>query len=140
MAAITDWVSRFFIWWFGELAACAPQGLRRVFWRVPTVLAITIDDGDARVCLHKRDGMREFGRLALDRGQEPRLQLRQLLSGVSLRDVETAILVPAKTVLWRSVTVPIAAAENLREALAFAVDRHTPCTAYEVAFDYSISG
>ena len=140
MTAVTDSVSRFFIWWFGELAACVPQGLRRVFWREPTVLAIATGDGDARVSLLKRDGVRELGRLALDRGREPRLQLTQLLRGVSLRDIETAILVPAATVLRRNVNLPLAAAENLREVLAFEMDRHTPFKANEVAFDYRIAG
>jgi general secretion pathway protein L len=136
MTAVTDLVSRFFIWWLGELANCVPQGLRRVFWREPTVLVIATGDGDAKVSLHKRDGMRELGRLAL--GQDSRLQLTQLLRGISLRDVETAILVPAATVLRRSVTLPLAAAENLREVLAFEMDRHTPFKANEVAFDYRI--
>ena len=140
MTAVTDRVSRFFIWWFGELAACVPHGLRRVFWREPAVLAITTGDGDARVSLRGRHGMRELGRLALDPGREPRLQLTQLLRGVSLRDVETAILVPAATVLRRNVNLPLAAAENLREVLAFEMDRHTPFKANEVAFDYRIAG
>ena len=139
MTAITDRVSRFFIWWVGELAACVPQGLRRVFWREPTVIAIATGDGDAMVTLHKRDGMRELGRLALDRGHEPRLRLMQLLRGVSLPDVEIAILVPTATVLRRNVTLPLAAAENLREVLAFEMDRHTPFKANEVAFDYRIA-
>jgi len=136
----TDSVSRFFIWWFGELAACVPQGLRRVFWCEPAVLAIATGDGDARVSLRNRDGVRELGRLALDRGGEPRLQLTQLLRGVSLRDVETAILVPAESVLRRNVNLPLAAAENLRGVLAFEMDRHTPFKANEVAFDYRIAG
>ena len=140
MTTVMDSVSRFFIWWFGELAACVPQGLRRVFWRESTVLAIAPGDGDARVSLRKCDGVRELGRLALDRGREPRLQLAQLLRGVSLRDLETAILVPAASVLRRNVNLPLAAAENLREVLAFEMDRHTPFKANEVAFDYRIAG
>lgn len=132
-------VSRFFIWWVGELAACMPQGLRRAFWREPAVLAIAIGDGDAEVSLRKRDGMRELGRLALDRGREPRLQLAELMRGLSLRDVETAILVPAASVLRRNVNLPLAAAENLREVLTFEMDRHTPFKANEVAFDYRIT-
>ena len=140
MIAVTGSVSRFFIWWFGELTACLPQGLRRVFWREPTVLTVATGDGDAKVGLRNRDGMRELGRLALDRGRDVRLQLTQLLRGVSLRDVETAILIPAATVLRRRVNLPLAAAENLREVLAFEMDRHTPFKANEVAFDYRIAG
>jgi general secretion pathway protein L len=140
MTTVTDSISRFFIWWFGELVACVPQGLRRVLWREPTVLAIAAGDGDAKVSLRKRDGMRELGRLAFDRGREPRLQLAELLRGVSLRDVETAILVPAATILRRNVNLPLAAAENLRGVLAFEMDRHTPFKANEVAFDYRIVG
>jgi general secretion pathway protein L len=43
-------------------------------------------------------------------------------------------------VLCPNVEVPIAAAENLREVLAFEMDRHTPFSSDEVLFDFHVAG
>ena len=41
--------------------------------------------------------------------------------------------------LRRNVSLPLAAQENLREVLAFEMDRHTPFKAGDVAFDYRVT-
>jgi general secretion pathway protein L len=46
---------------------------------------------------------------------------------------------PAERVLQRTIDLPLAAAENLREVLGFEMDRHTPFRAEDVAFDYCIA-
>jgi general secretion pathway protein L len=47
---------------------------------------------------------------------------------------------PAGQVLRPNVEVPVAAAENLREVLAFEMDRHTPFSSDEVLFDFRVAG
>jgi general secretion pathway protein L len=76
----------------------------------------------------------------LDAKIDPQRALATLLRGVSLRDVEIALDLPADRVLQRRVALPLAAQENLREVLAFEMDRHTPFKAGEVAFDYRVAG
>ena len=54
------------------------------------------------------------------------------------RDGGDLLELPAERVLQRTVDLPLAAAENLREVLGFEMDRHTPFKAEDVAFDYHI--
>ena len=140
MIAVTDTISQFFGWWFGELAACVPAGVRARFRRRPATLTMTQAADDVAFTLHKGGHTRTLGRLRLDPSLEPKRALAPLLRGVSLRDVEVGLDLPAERVLQRRVTLPLAAQENLREVLAFEMDRHTPFKASEVAFDYRVVG
>ena len=140
MIAVTDTISRFFGWWFGELAACVPAGVRALFRRRPATLTLTQGADDVAFTLQKAGHTRTLGRIRLDPNLEPRRALAPILRGVSLRDVEVALDLPPERVLRRRVTLPLAAQENLREVLAFEMDRHTPFKAGEVAFDYRVVG
>ncbi len=140
MIAVTDTISRFFAWWFGELAACVPERLRRLFSRESAALTVTPGDGDAGFALHRGGSGRALGRIRFDPRVEPRRALAQVLRGISLHDLDIVMQLPADRVLRRDVSLPLAAAENLREVLAFEMDRHTPFMAVEVAFDYRVTG
>jgi general secretion pathway protein L len=140
MIAVTDTLSRFFVWWFGELAACVPAGMRELFRRRSATLVLTPTAEDVTFALHKGGGRRDLGRIPFDPKRELRRALAPLLRGVSLRDVEIVLNLPADRVLRRRVVLPLAAQENLREVLAFEMDRHTPFKAGEVAFDYRVRG
>jgi general secretion pathway protein L len=48
--------------------------------------------------------------------------------------------IPDNKILHQQLTLPKAAADNLRQVLAFEMDRRTPFTADQVYFDYSASG
>jgi len=52
---------------------------------------------------------------------------------------EYALLLSQDQVLIRSLTLPLAAEENLREVLSFEMDRQTPFTADQVYYDFVIS-
>ena len=52
---------------------------------------------------------------------------------------EYALLLSQDQVLIRSLTLPLAAEENLREVLSFEMDRHTPFTANQVYYDFVIT-
>ncbi|MGH6891710.1 MAG: PilN domain-containing protein [Dongiaceae bacterium] len=140
MIAVTDTIARFFDWWFGELAACVPDRLRRLFRRESAVLELASGDGDLGLALRQDGRRRHLGVIRRGTATEPRRELARLLRGVSLQDVDIVMNLPADRVLERRVSLPLAAAENLREVLAFEMDRHTPFKADEVAFDYRIIG
>lgn len=138
MIAVTDTISRFFLWWFGELAACVPTRLRVLFRRRPAILALTLSNEDVAFTLNRSGSSRHLGRIRLGAGVEPRRAVAPLLRGISLRDLDVAMNVPADRVLRRRVILPLAAQENLREVLSFEMDRHTPFKASEIAFDYRV--
>jgi general secretion pathway protein L len=139
MIAVTDTISRFFVWWFGELAACVPRRVRELFRRRPAMLSLTLSNEDVAFTLHRRGSSRHLGRIRLGAGLEPRRAVAPLLRGISLSDLDVVMGVPADRVLRRHVVLPLAAQENLREVLSFEMDRHTPFKASEVAFDYRVA-
>jgi len=140
MAAVTDTIARFFDWWIGELAACVPDRLRRIFVREPAALEVTPGDGDARFALRRDGRSRDLGAIRDHPASARRGELARLLRGISPRELDIVLQLPPDRVLRRRVSLPLAAAENLREVLAFEMDRHTPFKAGEVAFDYRIIG
>lgn len=139
MRSIGTLASRFFIWWFSELAALVPARTRAFFRRRSAALVLAPRDGDVALTLYRGGASRELGRIPLDNKAEPRRVLAQLMRGASTRYLEVIIDLPSHSVLRRSVTLPLAAQENLREVLAFEMDRHTPFKASEVAFDYHVT-
>jgi general secretion pathway protein L len=138
MIAVTDTISRFFNWWFGELANCVPARVRALFRRRSAILALTPSEEDVKFTLVRGGGIRDLGRIRLDATLDPRRSLAPLVRGVPLRDVDIVFNLPADRVLRRRVTLPLATQENLREVLAFEIDRRTPFKAGEVAFDYRL--
>lgn len=140
MIAVTDTISRFFRWWSGELAGCVPERVRAFFRRRSAALALTLSDGGVTLTLHRGGRSHNVGRIGFDPALEPRRALTQLLRGISLRDLDVIVNLPADRVPRRRVTLPLAAQENLREVLGFEIDRHTPFKAGEVAFDYRVTG
>ncbi len=140
MIAVTDTISRFFQWWSGELADCVPDRVRAFFRRRAAALVLTLSDRDVAFTLHRGGPSHTIGRMRLDSVVEPRRALAQLLRGTSLRDFDVVVNLPEDRVPRRSVTLPLATQENLREVLGFEMDRHTPFRAGEVAFDYRVTG
>jgi general secretion pathway protein L len=138
MIAPIDRISRFFAWWFGELTACVPARVRAFFGRPTAALVIAPADGDVTFALHRGGRSRDLGCVRLGPVPERRRALAQLMRGTSLQDADVVVSLPANRVPRRSVTLPLAAQENLREVLAFEMDKHTPFKAGEVAFDYRV--
>ena len=138
MTAVTDMISRFFVWWAGELAGCVPERVHAFFRRRSAVLALTPSNGDVAIALHRGGRLHTSGRIPFDSALEPRHALARLLRGTSPRNLDVIVNLPADKVPRRHVTLPLETQENLREVLAFEMDRHTPFKAEEVAFDYKV--
>jgi general secretion pathway protein L len=140
MTSVAIAVSRFFTWWSGELAACVPDRMRKLLRRKPSALVITPIDGAAEFTLHRHGRARWLGKIPLAAEPAARRALSDLLDGGALRHSSTVVNISSDNVLRRSVSLPLEAAENLREVLAFEMDRHTPFKASEVAYDYRLAG
>jgi general secretion pathway protein L len=124
----------FWSWWGRELAAMLPDGILNLF------------HGGQRLFL-KEDGQE----IALSRiGPNGRVELgRQLIAedaeltggaGKLLRIAREVIYcLPDDKVLSKQVSLPLAAEENLRQVLAFEMDRQTPFKADQVYFDYLLA-
>jgi general secretion pathway protein L len=130
-------VSRFFTWWSGELASCVPDRLRRLLRSESSLLVITIGSEVAQVTVRSGGRVRQLGCFPL--AAASRRTLTDLVGGTPSRSLQIVVNVPRDKVLRRSVTLPLEVAENLREVLAFQMDRHTPFKASEVAYDYRVT-
>ena len=139
MIAVTSAISRFFTWWLRELAACLPDRLPRLLQQKASMLVVTPADDTADFTLHRGGHVRRLGQLSLSAESPSQQALSDVLGSISRQYSEIVLQVPAANVLRRSVTLPLEAAENLREVLAFEMDRHTPFKASEVAYDYRVT-
>jgi general secretion pathway protein L len=135
-------VARFFAWWFGELAACVPAGLRGVL--AGRRQQIAVDYRERAVELHHRarGGWRTLGTVAVDRDAPAagRAACLAALRGIRRNAAEIILRLPGAQVLRRRVELPLAAAENLREVLGFELDRLTPFKSADAAYDFRIAG
>jgi len=134
-------LSRFFSWWFGELRACLPNAISGVLFGTAERLEVGIDSGEARFVLRSNGDARGLGRVSLDAKSSKALAkaARKLLRRYGAPSEHVTLRLPVDQVLRPNVELPIAAAENLREVLAFEMDRHTPFSSDEVLFDFRVA-
>ena len=139
-------VGQFLHWWKNELLQLLPSALQaqlahahgRVLMRV--VPGDGADaDGSLELSWFEGDSLQMLDALPL--GQDPEVQRRELAALLLEREVNEAprdLLLGREQVLSKRVQLPLAAESNLRQALAFEMDRHTPFTAQAVYFDYQV--
>jgi len=133
---------RFLAWWFGELRACMPDAISGLLFGATERLEVALGGGKARFVLRRNGDARELGSVALDTKSDKATEkaARRLLRRDHAARGHATLRLPAGQVLRPNVEVPVAAAENLREVLAFEMDRHTPFSADEVLFDFRVAG
>lgn len=136
----TNIASRFFAWWGAELAALIPAPLRRVVVRPRQIRAVEFTRDAVVFADYRGDQVRELGRVNLgeaDGARDPAAlaQARQFARGAPT----TAILIPADQALFKVLTLPAMSKSDLRDALAFQIDRQTPFSPDDVYFDYRVA-
>lgn len=131
-------LTKFFRWWFHELAGLVPSSARRVLRGDGRFLVLDFVDGQVIFSSCAGGRSRELGRINPD-GASPaalRKEARKLAGGVNLRKVRIAIRLPAERGLRKTLVLPLAAEDDLRQALRYQIDRQTPFTQDEIYFDY----
>ena len=121
----------FWLWWTMQLESLLPNRIRNMFSGNDARLLIEPDGDDLR-----------FVRGTLAQSEEV---LRSDESSTDVSPVPDAkvlpamLLLPKEKVLTRQIKLPCAAEENLREVLAFEMDKHTPLPASRLYFDHVIT-
>lgn len=142
---VAPWVARyrrspvpvFLAWWRAELVGLLPprwQGWfqdRRVAWLVG------FEDGSLAL---RRSGEAEpFARLPLDSDRDVlRADVQRLLGREPDPDRRLLLAVPASQALLRHLQFPAAVEANLRQVLAFEMDRQSPFKADQVYYDQQV--
>lgn len=126
-------LSEFWSWWTGELHAMLPANLRDAITQRRQKLFVEAVGSEMLVNLGTHASSREILRLSLDAPDAANDELP--------RDVlQTILLMPADKVLIKSLILPLAAEENLREVLGFEIDQHTPFPVSRVYYDFVVTG
>lgn len=133
-------IGGFFAWWFKELAGLVPARLRGAL--EGSAQAALFDLSGPEIVLSRLSGRswRELGRVDPQGLNEP-AQARafaRLINKAKLDQLDVVLRLPASTALRKTLSLPLAAEENLRQVLTFEMDRHTPFSADEVYFDYRV--
>ena len=133
-------IGRFFKWWGDQLAACLPLGLRVALKPPEQSLRIEVGTASAAFSLRKGTVLSELGTLEFrpDDPAESRDRVRQLLRAGDARYGTVVIDLQRGKALRPTIELPLAAAENLQDVLAFEMDRHTPFKADQVYYDFRV--
>lgn len=123
---------RFLTWWKEELLGLLPGEIRESIERRNQTLFVEAGDGNLKLRVGNSLKAGVLRRVALDNSSGGDVT-------EDLQVVETIALLPAEKVLRTTLQLPLAAEENLREVIAFEMDRHTPFTADMVYYDFSIA-
>ncbi len=133
-------IGGFFAWWFKELAGFIPARLRGAL--EGNADAALLDLSGPEIVLSRLSGRRwrELGRADPQGLNQPAQAnaFARLIKKAKLGELDVILRLPASTALSKTLVLPLAAEENLRQVLSFEMDRHTPFSADEVYFDYRV--
>jgi general secretion pathway protein L len=133
---------RFLAWWIAELAACMPNAFKGAIERRSQTVEVTIAAGQAVFRERRGESWQQLARIGLRRTEEQaaRRELLRVKRSLKSRRTRIVLALAESQVLRRTVELPAAASENLREVLGFEMDRHTPFKAEDVYFDHRVLG
>lgn len=129
----------FWRWWTAELRAMLPERLRERVQHAQRRVVARLEGEELELFWQEGDMLQQLEVYALDQDVElQRQQIHDLLVERELDEAQRELVLPEALVLRKTLTLPMAAESNLRQALAFEMDRHTPFRAEDVHFDYRI--
>jgi len=132
---------QFWRWWVGELRSLLPERVRERVAHARRRVVARLADGDLELFWQEGEELQQLDVFPLDQDlRVQRQQISDLLAERELDEVPRELVLSEDLVLRKDVILPLAAEANLRQALAFEMDRHTPFRAEDVHFDYRITG
>jgi general secretion pathway protein L len=123
-------------WWLGELAALVPAVWRRRLSSTGGRLVIAID-GESLTVSHPDIGRSARSLRGFD-GKVPN-DIEAVLRRAARGALRVTLQLPARCGLSSRMRLPLAAEENLREAIGFELDRQTPFKAEAVFFTHRVA-
>ncbi len=127
-------------WWGGELAALVPDVMRRRFHANAGQIVFDISGAEIAIDHVSERSHRAVGRVAA-RPDDPAVEaasLAPLFGKLRTERYDVVLRMPAAHALQKTLSLPRAAAGNLRQVLTFEMDRQTPFSADQVYFDFLV--
>ena len=131
----------FLRWWLGELKACIPPQLQRRLFRERSRLLFIAGDETLTIRHASNGSSHELGRLSVTGVPDDVVatEIRQILAGLDASRRDVLLCLPAGSALRRTIELPAATEENLREVISFDMERQTPFTDQQVYFDARVA-
>ena len=130
---------QFFRWWADELRNAMPAQFRARMQYARRRLLIQVEHGEIALSIDGAEAVQSLEALTTDQdAQILQQQVRELLQQYELAEVSRDLLLSENVVLRTKVVMPLAAEVNLRQALAYEMDRHTPFQAEQVFYNWRI--
>ncbi|MEO8133167.1 MAG: PilN domain-containing protein [Betaproteobacteria bacterium] len=139
-AAVTagEQFRRFWRWWAGELHAIVPSSIVNLLSRMRVLPMVVAEDRG--FAIYRFDGV-TWQRLAKIIAATPEELGQKLGNELRRSRIERfAVGLQPGQYLAKTISVPLAAEDNLRTALRYELDRHTPFKPDDVGFDCCIVG
>jgi len=130
---------RFFAWWWRELVALLPARWRALLAERSDALLLETQAQELVLWRQSGERCKELGRVALS--EPPDVQkstYAQLRGRIDDPNLPQFFCIRSERTLRRTIALPAAAEDNLRQVLAFEMDRQTPFKADQVYFDYRV--
>ena len=130
---------QFFQWWGEELRNAMPTQFRARMQYARRRLLIQLGKGDISLSVDDAASIQSLDSFSTEGDAQIQQQrIRELLQQHELGEVGRDFLLPETVVLRTKVVMPLAAEANLRQALAYEMDKHTPFRAEEVFYNWRI--
>jgi general secretion pathway protein L len=131
----------FFRWWGSQLVACLPARWRGLVEERSESLLLDLRPDEVIVWREHADQTNEYARIARSLPADAQsAEFQRLRNAIDDPGVRTVLCIPPERVLQRNLSLPAAAEENLRQVLAFEMDRQTPFKADQIYFDSRVTG
>ncbi|MEO7952811.1 MAG: PilN domain-containing protein [Polaromonas sp.] len=134
--------SRFLRWWLGELSSMVPRQMRAASLDAES-FPLVRQDGSSTLLRRFENGHVQGTDHVLLQALDPAGKRESFLAALERmaggqRDV--VLTLPPDRVLRKTLTLPLATEENLRQVLEFQMEEHTPFAASRLYFGYSVTG
>ncbi len=128
---------QFFKWWSEELRNAMPSPLRARIQYAHRKLLMQVNEGEIAFSIDNAKAIQSLDSVSIDQDTQIQQQrIKDLLQRHELVEVDRDLLLSKDVVLHTQVVMPLAAEANLRQALAYEMDRHTPFRAEEVFYSW----
>jgi general secretion pathway protein L len=132
-------IPRFFAWWGRELVGLLPARGRALLAERSDALLLENQAQELVLWRQSGESSTELGRIALSEPAEvQKSTYSRLRAQIEDPNLPQYFCIRNERTLRRTISLPAAAEDNLRQVLAFEMDRQTPFKADQVYFDYRV--
>jgi len=141
LASVSLALKGFFRWWLDGLRDLVPEKIQQRFERKRDTIYVRLGEGEAVITQAHPGQQTPIKSFRFVLGERASAEQKAALAWLSRHreaGARIVILLPASECIRKSITLPLATEENLREVIGFEMDRLTPFNPEEIYFDYRI--